>query len=273
LGLSGVFLNTVSERGAKRAVLAEAAAVMGAADATIHYTDQQVSPLLNRQMKAQFLPQSIPFYAAQQTFQLMASAFPDYAFRQPTTNPTNPADRPVPWEADIIKKLIEQPNLDQLVVERTTSTGKVLSYARPVRVNSDTCLACHSTPEAAPASMVDIYGRENGFGWKVGDTVGAQIVSIPERVPLASARSNLYLLMGGLTIIFVLMLFLLNLLLHFFIVVPVRRISKLADEVSLGNMEVPEFQLSSRDEIGSLAVSFNRMRRSLVAAMGMLNER
>jgi protein-histidine pros-kinase len=79
--------------------------------------------------------------------------------------------------------------------------------------------------------------------------------------------------MGGLTIIFVLMLFLLNLLLHFFIVVPVRRISKLADEVSLGNMEVPEFQLSSRDEIGSLAVSFNRMRRSLVAAMGMLNER
>ena len=273
LGLAGIFVNTVSERGAKRAVLAEAAAVMGAADATIHYTDQQVSPLLNRQMKAQFLPQSIPFYAAQQTFQLMASAFPDYAFRQPTTNPTNPADRPVPWEADIIKKLVEQPNLDQLVVERTTSTGKVLSYARPVRVNSDTCLACHSTPEAAPASMVDIYGRENGFGWKVGDTVGAQIVSIPEGVPLASARSNLYLLMGGLTIIFVLMLFLLNLLLHFFIVVPVRRISKLADEVSLGNMEVPEFQLSSRDEIGSLAVSFNRMRRSLVAAMGMLNER
>ena len=272
LGLAGVFVNTVSEHGAKRAVLAEAAAVMGAADATIHYTDQQVSPLLNRQMKAQFLPQSIPFYAAQQTFQLMATAFPDYAFRQPTTNPTNPADRPAPWEADIIKKLVEQPNLDQLVVERTTSTGKVLSYARPVRVNSDTCLACHSTPAAAPASMVDIYGRENGFGWKVGDTVGAQIVSVPERVPLASARSNLYLLMGGLTIIFTLMLFLLNLLLHFFIVVPVRRISKLADEVSLGNMEVPEFQLSSRDEIGSLAVSFNRMRRSLVAAMGMLNE-
>jgi protein-histidine pros-kinase len=272
LGLAGLFLNSVSERGAKRAVLAEAAAVMGAADATIHYTDAQVSPLLNRQMKAQFLPQSIPFYAAQQTFQLMASAFPDYAFRQPTTNPTNPADRPVQWEADVIKKLAAQPNLHQLVVERTTDTGKVLSYARPVRITNDTCLACHSTPAAAPASMVDIYGRENGFGWKVGDTVGAQIVSVPERVPLARARSNLHLLMGGLTIIFALMLLLLNLLLHFFIIVPVRRISKLADEVSLGNMEVPEFQHSSRDEIGSLAVSFNRMRRSLVAAMRMLGE-
>ncbi len=93
LGLSGVFLNTVSERGAKRAVLAEAAAVMGAADATIHYTDQQVSPLLNRQMKAQFLPQSIPFYAAQQTFQLMASAFPDYAF-SPANDQSHQPGRP-----------------------------------------------------------------------------------------------------------------------------------------------------------------------------------
>jgi protein-histidine pros-kinase len=37
-------------------------------------------------------------------------------------------------------------------------------------------------------------------------------------------------------------------------------------------MDVPEFQVSSADEIGSLAVSFNRMRRSLVTAMGMLGD-
>lgn len=246
--------------------------MMGAANAAIHYTDAQVSPLLNSQMKTQFLPQSIPFFAAQQTFDLMVTEFPDYAFRQPTTDPTNQADRPVPWEADIIKALAAQPDLDHLVTERTTDTGKILSYSQPIRVTSDSCLACHSAPEAAPASMVDIYGRNNGFGWKLGDTVGAEVVSIPERVPLARARSSLYVVMGGLTIVFAVMLVILNLLLHFFIIVPVRRISKLADEVSLGNLEVPEFALSSRDEIGSLAVSFNRMRRSLVTAMGLLGD-
>jgi protein-histidine pros-kinase len=272
LGLAAIFVNVVSEREARRAVLAEAAAIMGAANATIHYTDTQVSPLLNGQVKTQFLPQSIPFFAAQQTFDQMAKDFPDYAFRQPTTNPTNPADRPVSWEADIIKALAAQPELDHLVTERKTDTGTILSYSQPIRVTSESCLACHSTPDAAPASMVDIYGRDNGFGWKLGNTVGAQVVSVPERVPLAQARSSLYVIMGGLTIVFAVMLAMLNLMLHFFIIVPVRRISKLADEVSLGNMDVPEFQVSSADEIGSLAVSFNRMRRSLVTAMGMLGD-
>ena len=47
-------------------------------------------------------------------------------------------------------------------------------------------------------------------------------------------------------------------------------LSKLADEVSLGNMDAPEFGVRSRDEIGTLAESFNRMRKSLVQAMRML---
>src|SRR4051812_26554791 len=87
LGLAGLFVNAVSEREARRSVLAEATVIMGAADATIHYTDTQASPLLRSQVKTQFLPQSIPFFAAQQTFDEMATAFPDYALRQPALNP------------------------------------------------------------------------------------------------------------------------------------------------------------------------------------------
>jgi HAMP domain-containing protein len=272
LVLTGVFVNRASEREARRSVLSEAALIMGAANATIHYTDGQVTPLLNSQMKAQFLPQSIPFFAARQTFDLMAQTFPDYTFRQPTTNPTNPADRPSAWEAEIIKTLAGHPKLGQLVTERKTATGEVLSYSQPIRVTANGCLSCHSTLHAAPASMVDIYGPSNGFGWKLGDLVGAEIVSMPERVPFDHARLNLEVLMGGLAVVFMLMIVTLNLLFHFVIIVPLRRISKLADEISLGNMEAAEFEFSSKDEVGSLAVSFNRMRRSLVTAMRMLSE-
>ena len=66
------------------------------------------------------------------------------------------------------------------------------------------------------------------------------------------------------------MLIVLNVLLHWLITGPVRRISDTADEVSLGNMGAPEFDLSQKDEIGSLALSFHRMRRSLVAALRLL---
>ena len=46
--------------------------------------------------------------------------------------------------------------------------------------------------------------------------------------------------------------------------------SAIASEVSLGNMDAPEFAERGRDEIASLAGSFNRMRRSLANAMKLL---
>jgi protein-histidine pros-kinase len=228
--------------------------------------------LLARQTKVQFLPQAIPFFTAQRTFNLLTRQFPAYTLRQPTLNPTNPSDKPTPWERDIVEQFRSNPHLDRLVVDRATSAGPVLSFARPVRVDDQSCLVCHSTPEVAPPTMLDVYGRQNGFGWKLGSVVGAQIVSVPERVASARARHNLLLIMGALTIVFAVMLILLNLMLHWFIIVPVRRISRLADEISLGSLTVPEFDEANRDEIGTLAQSFNRMRRSLIAALKLLEQ-
>jgi protein-histidine pros-kinase len=118
--------------------------------------------------------------------------------------------------------------------------------------------------------MIDLYGSQNGFNWKLGSTIGAEIVSVPQRVALERARRSLYEIMGALTVVFLFLLLTLNLLLDRVIIGPVRRISSAADEISLGNMEVPEFESRSRDEIGVLAMSFNRMRRSLAAAFRLL---
>jgi len=52
---------------------------------------------------------------------------------------------------------------------------------------------------------------------------------------------------------------------------PVTRLSRLADQVSQGeNMDAPDFEVKSSDEIGVLTQSFNRMKKSLVQAMKML---
>ena len=53
---------------------------------------------------------------------------------------------------------------------------------------------------------------------------------------------------------------------------PVTKLSKLADQVSLGDMDVPDFTRRGRDEIGVLAESFNRMKKSVVQAMKMLED-
>jgi HAMP domain-containing protein len=70
--------------------------------------------------------------------------------------------------------------------------------------------------------------------------------------------------------VFAVTIVLMNLLLHFVIVKPIRRMSAIASEISLGNMAAPEFQERGHDEIASLGGSFNRMRRSLANAMKLL---
>jgi len=50
----------------------------------------------------------------------------------------------------------------------------------------------------------------------------------------------------------------------------VSTLSAIADRVSLGEFEAPEFDVQSKDEIGVLSDSFNRMRTSLAHAMKML---
>jgi HAMP domain-containing protein len=56
----------------------------------------------------------------------------------------------------------------------------------------------------------------------------------------------------------------------FVVIRPVNRLSHIASEVSLGNLDVPDFQKSGKDEISTLAESFTRMRKSLVEAIKLL---
>jgi hypothetical protein len=37
--------------------------------------------------------------------------------------------------------------------------------------------------------MIKLYGGDNGFGWKLDDVIGAQIVSVPVSVPVRIAEN------------------------------------------------------------------------------------
>jgi protein-histidine pros-kinase len=120
--------------------------------------------------------------------------------------------------------------------------------------------------------MTDIYGVNNGFGWKMNEIIGAQIVTVPMSLPLARAQqtfTTFMILLGG---IFILLLVLLNILLHFVVIRPVVRMAEVANEVSMGKPDAPEYVKPGSDEIASLSQSFNRMRLSLESAMKMLGD-
>jgi nitrogen fixation/metabolism regulation signal transduction histidine kinase len=109
----------------------------------------------------------------------------------------------------------------------------------------------------------------DGFGWKPNETIGAQILSLPMSVPLKVARDAYATFLIILVAIFAIVFVVLNLLLHHLVIVPVKRVSAMADAISLGGEHVEAYVKPGKDEISSLSVSFNRMRESLKHAMEM----
>jgi len=267
---TGYFCNRLLQKNAKAEIMENARIMMEAAIAVRTYTTKEIKPLLETQMKYTFLPQSVPAYSANTYFAQLQKKFPDYAYKEATLNPTNPINRATDWEADIVEEFRKSPDKTELIAERDTPTGRYLYMARPMKLTNPACLSCHDTAETAPRTVTERYGTANGFGWKLNDIQTAQIVSVPTQLATQRARGAFVTFMMSLTAIFALLLVAINVLLIFVVIRPVNRLSEVASNVSLGNSEITEIPVSGKDEIAQLAQSFNRMGRSLVQAMRML---
>ena len=272
LAIAGYISYSVLQKHAREEVLAHAGMMMEAAMAIRGYTVKEIRPLLTLQMKREFLPQSVPSYAATQNFETVREMHPEYTYKEAALNPTNPRDHATDWETDIIRIFRDDPDTREISGERETPLGKSLYYARPIRISNKNCLTCHSTIDAAPETMIKLYGDNNGFGWQLDEVVGAQVVSVPLSVPLAKAREEFVIFMASLIAIFVVIFIVINIMLGQIVVKRVREMAHAADDISTGHMDVPEFSVSGKDEISDLSRSFNRMRRSLEKAMNMLEE-
>jgi methyl-accepting chemotaxis protein len=257
---------------AREEVIRDARLMLEAAISVRTYTVEQVRPHLMKQLDEVFLPQTVPAFAATEAIAHLRKKYREYSYKEATLNPTNPRNRTADWEADLVNQFRQNPELKEIVNERQSSTGRSLFIAHPIQIGNPACLQCHSTPSAAPPSMLKVYGEANGFGWKHNEVVGAQVVSVPMEVPLRNADRTFKTFMASLGAVFVVVFIVLNVMLSWLIVRPIRRMSEDADRISTGDFGVPEFQEKGRDEVAVLGSSFNRMRRSLEKAMQMIGD-
>lgn len=255
---------------AEAEVAGNARLLMESAVAARTFTSNQIAPLLQTQMKYTFLPQSVPAYVATEVLGELRKKYPEYSYKEATLNPTNPRDRAVEWEADLVNQFRNNSTVTEYIGQRDTPVGRTFYIARAMKITNPNCLVCHSVPDAAPAPMVQKYGTANGFGWNLNEVIGAQVVSVPMEVPFKRAEQTFGVFMSLIVGVFLTIGVVLNLMLWALVIRPVTRLSGLADRVSMGEMEAPEFETKARDEIGTLAESFGRMRKSLVQAMKML---
>ncbi len=272
LGISGYISFELLQKNARDEVLRTAGVMMEAALSMRSYTVGQVRPNL-RVAEEEFLPQGVPAFGATEIMNLLHKKYPDYAYKEAALNPTNPRNRAVEWETDIVNEFRNNAERKEFTGTRMTPNGPSMYLARPFQIKDGACLACHTSPDVAPPAMVKLYGTSNGYGWKLNEVIGAQIVSVPMSVPIANANRAFYTFMASLAAVFVVLFVILNVMLSLLIVRPIRRMSAAADKISVGELDIPELAESGRDEVALLAKSFNRMRRSLEKAISLIDDK
>jgi HAMP domain-containing protein len=271
LGATGYVSYELLHRNARDEVLRAAGVMMEAALSMRSYTVGQVRPNLAADPD-KFLPQSVPAFGATEIMTLLRKKYPDYAYKEAALNPTNARNRAVEWEEDIIRAFRGDAALGELSGMRETPTGRSLYLARPFQIKDPACLSCHTTAAMAPPAMVKIYGTSNGFGWKLNEVVGAQVVSVPMGLPIRNANRAFVTFISSLAVVFAALFVILNIMLTSLIVDPITRLSHAADQISKGKVDIDELPVKGTDEVSQLGAAFNRMRRSLEKAISLIDK-
>ena len=255
----------VEMRRARADIDHDASLLIALALATRQYTVNEVRPAIREDNKEPFHPQIVPAYAAQKVFSLIRGEFPGFRYREAVLNPTNRLDLADLWETSVVKQFRDDTSLSMAEGEMTEEGQRKFFLARPIKINDTACLQCHSTPEAAPARMVEIYGKSNGFGWQIGETVGAQIITVPAARAYDRARASVVNYAVSSIAIFAVLVIVINLLLDRSVFSPLRRIIGAAEQFAAGDIRDPNLGGARHDEIGALERSIDLIWRSFHA--------
>jgi HAMP domain-containing protein len=274
LSLSGFALSSVLKQNAIHDINSTAVMLMETMTSVRDYTNTQVKPLLENQLEAEFLPQSVPAYSAREIFDNLRKNpnYRDFFYKEATLNPTNLRDKADNFETITINNFRNKRDLKELSGFRSMPGGDIFYIARPLTITQESCLKCHTSADIAPKSMIERYGTANGFGWHMNEIIGSQIISIPASKVISKANQSSFVILLIVSTLFIAVIFLVNIFLNQKVVRPLKRITRVAEEVSTGHMDV-EFEQLSNDEIGQLARAFKRMQLSLEMAMKRIKRR
>jgi HAMP domain-containing protein len=235
-----------------------------------YFKDHQRALVMELVEEDRFYPELMSgFVMTRGTWDLFKKELKGYDFKQATLDPLYPANRADEQEVKIINIFRERSDLSRLegIVERG---GEKFHYmALPVRVDDKSCLRCHGDPAQAPKDQVEIYGKDHGYRWQLGDTVSAYMVYVSVEEALAEARrSALSLFLIGMGCLLVVLVSI-WLFLDRSVVTPIQHLNRRAEEISLGKNLGEKVALGRKDEIGALSKAVERLRISMEKLLKM----
>ncbi len=197
---------------------------------------------------------------------------PQYIYRRVAMDPTNPANKVNAFEEKFIRRCSQYPKRQDWKGLVKNSGKRYFIHIKGVVMERE-CLLCHGNPADAPKSLIEKYGNKNGFFRKVGDIIGAESVAIPVDETFYRIRqialSTFLVGIIGLVMLFTVV----NLFINTVMVSPLKKVSAFFKSVVQGEKELDaSIEVKSRDEIGELSDSFNKMASFLRHSQERLKE-
>jgi len=234
------------------------------------YMAHNVRPVIQDKLPDFYFPEAtVGIQMLVETAELIQEKYPEYIFKVISPNPHNPENLSDNFENRIIKGFASGEYLDwEGFIEKD---GKnYYTTAVPIEARSG-CISCHSTPDAAPSEMVDEYGTESGYGYEIGDIVGARFIYVPTEKTMEQTRKKLLVVIATLSALCLIAFLLIDGVIVRSVVRPLEELTAVATDISKGNMN-REFEVKSNDEIKALAEAFNRMKISLSKAINIIKK-
>lgn len=286
IALSGFALSHALEQKAEYEIGYRSQILAETMNSVRNFTNTRVSPLLSPLVETQptFVPETIPSYTVREVFEHLRKneEYKDFFYKDALLNPTNLRDKADTFEANIVEQFRSQPGIKNISGFRDSVGEKLFYNARPFSIKNPTCLRCHSTPEAAPKSHIASYGSENGFGWKLNEIMGTQIIYVPASKVFDDANRASALFISIFTGIFALVILLINYMLKRNVLQPIKPMAQLAQKISMDEIsaeEAAEFEheklapiVKRNDELGQLGRVFQRMVHEIYAREQQLRQ-
>jgi hypothetical protein len=251
----------------------EARTLLSSAMAIRTYTTQHILPNFSKMHDAVFHEETVPAFAAQTVFRSVSAGDHAYTYREAALNPTSVSDRAGPFEVELIRQFRTDAGLKEVRGILDQGGQRLFYLARPIQIKDPKCIICHDTPARAPKPMLAKYGPNNGFGWKVGDIVGVQLLTVPVTQQFRSTLELVGVLMGGLALIFAVAYFALTAAMEATVASPLDRLAEAADQASRSTTETPALPASGARELRVLGEAIQRLRVSLAKALAQLGQK
>ncbi|MCB2188419.1 MAG: DUF3365 domain-containing protein [Deltaproteobacteria bacterium] len=239
------------------------------------YVGREVRPEVARLLgPGQFHPETMSTsFVARAVFDRVRQKFPGYVLKFSSLNPRNPANLAGPREAEIIAHFQKHPEKKRWVGRVELNGRDYVAHFSARRLRAE-CLACHGDPAAAPAALVDRYGPVRGFHAKIGDvaldTVAIPVDSLDRELFQAAAAQAGALLLGLLCLVSAIFLVFRKLVTNRLGVLSSHFLAAAGDSPTLAREPVA---VEGRDEIATLAESYNFLAQRLAAAQAELEEK